>query len=60
MSAARYEERYQVLGQEPRVRIWPESSTDLGLLAGGPLVSQGHTSTFMPVNVERGELTSLP
>jgi hypothetical protein len=29
-------------------------------MAGGTLVSQGHTSSFMPLNVERGELISLP
>jgi hypothetical protein len=59
MGATGYDLRYQVLGQKPRVRIWPGPSTDLGLMAGGTLVSQGHTSSIMPVNVERGELSLL-
>ena len=55
MSTARYDVRYRVLGQKRRLRIWPGSST-----AGALLISQGHTSSFAPVNVDRGELTSLP
>jgi hypothetical protein len=42
MSAARYDVRYRVLGQKPRVRIWRGSSGDFGLMAGRPLVSPGH------------------
>jgi hypothetical protein len=51
---------YQVLGQEAARENMARTVDGPRTDGSGTLVSQGHTSSFMPVYVERGELTSLP